>query len=196
MLSTSITIAFTCLLSASTVPAAYIQPPPVLRGRENTVDNSSVVKLGSLVPYSASDRPNPLRLAVSPSCGSFSSSSYTDVGYNYSGITTLVTFGDSWTTTGTSDGSTSQPPIVLPPISTAGGRASDGMIWTEWISNITAAGKLMIKNYAVVSAVSDASYGISMPFGNDFIAQMNIFLSQGNQLDPDTTLYMVYFGIK
>jgi hypothetical protein len=53
------------------------------------------------------------------------------------------------------------------------------MIWTEWISNITAARKLVIKNYAVVSAVSDTSFGSSIP-ENDFVAQMNSFLSQGN----------------
>lgn len=167
-----------------------------------SASNAQQSVLGPLVPFDHSNDTNPLHLAVEPSCGSFSSPSYTDVGFplSFSTIDTIVSFGDSWTSTGTYDGSANNPAIVVPPNSLAGGRASDGIVWTEWLSKYTSGSRIVVKNYAVGGAVTDSYFTTGYPSGcpscNDFVRQVNIFTSQVNSLDPSKTLYTVFFGIK
>lgn len=48
---------------------------------------------------------------------------------------TIVTFGDSYTTAGVTDGSTPAPPVVIPPNPKAGGRTTNGLTWIENIAD-------------------------------------------------------------
>lgn len=60
--------------------------------------------------------------------------------------TNIVTFGDSYTTDGKADGSTPEPPVVIPPNPKAGGRTTNGLTWVE---NIAADTRALLKDYAV-----------------------------------------------
>lgn len=48
---------------------------------------------------------------------------------------TIVTFGDSYTSAGETNGSTPAPPVVIPPNPRAGGRETNGFTWIENIAN-------------------------------------------------------------
>lgn len=48
---------------------------------------------------------------------------------------TIVTFGDSYTTDGMFNGSKPAPPVVIPPNPKAGGRTTNGLTWIENIAN-------------------------------------------------------------
>jgi len=106
--------------------------------------------------------------------------------------TTLVCFGDSYTDGGTHDGSPLKPAVVIPPNPQAGGRASDGPVWAEDIVNDT---KAILKDYARGGAVTNVTLWPSKAGQSDFITQVALFLNQSNNLNPNTTLYSVFFGI-
>ncbi|KAF7288500.1 Carbohydrate esterase family 16 protein [Mycena chlorophos] len=162
----------------------------------------------------AVNRTQPIKLRAKPVCGSFSSQNFTEVntGVDLNATKTIVTFGDSWTSNG-SNGTIPFAPIVFPPNPSAGARqgnnfrarASNSYVWVENLAN-TIGAKLI--NYAVGGAVVDLSaynstnQGVTYTSDNllrvDFIDQTNLFLEQGrflSDLDPDTTLYTVHFGI-
>ncbi|KAF8602734.1 hypothetical protein BDV93DRAFT_557210 [Ceratobasidium sp. AG-I] len=141
-----------------------------------------------------------LKLAFTPSCGNFSSSTYvnTNAGIDLSKIkTAVVPFGDSWTAMNDSTGVYPPPaPVFLGTYSMAGGRASNGPTWTEYIANDTG---VEVHPYAVGGAVTDLTLwptaiarGINI---NSFTNQTKIFLSQNHTWDPASTLYTIFFGI-
>ncbi|KAL7284835.1 hypothetical protein ACG7TL_002148 [Trametes sanguinea] len=90
-----------------------------------------------------------------------------NAGVDLKRIKTIVAFGDSYTDGGRDDGGPLAPPVVVPPDAEAGGRSTDGKVWVEDIADDIGA---TLKDYAT-------------------------FLNQSNDLDPDTTLYAIFFGI-
>ncbi|KAH7340118.1 hypothetical protein B0J17DRAFT_715358 [Rhizoctonia solani] len=141
-----------------------------------------------------------LKLAFKPKCGKFNSVTYVNAN---SGIdlrkikTAVVPFGDSWTAMNDSAGVyPPPPPVFLGTYSMAGGRASNGPTWTEYIANDTSS---EVHPYAVGGAVTDLSLwptAIARKINiNSFTNQTKIFLSQNNTWDPATTLYTIFFGI-
>ncbi|KAJ7792431.1 hypothetical protein B0H13DRAFT_2172539 [Mycena leptocephala] len=159
-------------------------------------------------------KPFTIRLKASPVCGDFSSESFTEVntGVDLNATKTIVAFGDSWTSNG-SNGTIPFAPIVFPPNPSAGARlgnnfrarASNGYVWVEDLAN-TLGAKLI--DYSVGGAVVDllawntTNHGVTFTSDNllrtDFVAETALFLQQGHflaDLNPDTTLYTVQFGI-
>ncbi|TDL23160.1 hypothetical protein BD410DRAFT_170547 [Rickenella mellea] len=152
-----------------------------------------------------------LSLAVSPTCGSLNSTNFTELntGVNLKATKTVVAFGDSWTANG-SNGTIPFPPVLYPPNPSAGsysgrGRASNGYVWVEDLGNSIGA---KVIDYAVGGAVVDLQAYNSTKNGPvftsdnqlrvDFVEQTSLFLQQGRflaDLNPDTTLYTVQFGI-
>ncbi|CAE7128047.1 unnamed protein product [Rhizoctonia solani] len=141
-----------------------------------------------------------LKLAFKPQCGKFSSATYVNAN---SGIdlrkikTAVVPFGDSWTAMNDSTGAyPPPPPVFLGTYSMAGGRASNGPTWTEYIANDTSS---EVHPYAIGGAVTDLTLwptAIARKINiNSFTNQTKIFLSQNNTWDPSTTLYTIFFGI-
>ncbi|KAK7048387.1 carbohydrate esterase family 16 protein [Favolaschia claudopus] len=162
----------------------------------------------------AVNRTLPIQLRASPLCGDFSSSSFTEVntGVTLNATKTIVAFGDSWTSNG-SNGTIPFAPIVFPPNPSAGARAgnnfraraSNGYVWVEDLAN-TVGAKLL--DYSVGGAVVDLSAwnstnkGVTFTSDNllrtDFVTETALFLQQGHllaDLNPDTTLYTVQFGM-
>ncbi|KAJ6559862.1 hypothetical protein B0H19DRAFT_1145960 [Mycena capillaripes] len=155
-----------------------------------------------------------LTLAVAPACGSLNSENFTEVnaGINLNAIKTLVTFGDSWTSTG-SNGTVPLPPILHPPLPSAGarnsenrratnGRATNGFMWSE---RLAADLNAKLLDYSWGGAIIDNfAYNTTSPLNktgvprSDFVAQAGLFFLQGRFLDalvPSQTLYTVAFGI-
>jgi len=162
----------------------------------------------------AVNRTQPIKLLASPVCGKLSSQNFTEAntGVTLNATKTIVAFGDSWTSNG-SNGTIPFPPVVFPPNPSAGARlgnnfrarASNGYVWVEDLAN-TLGAKLI--DYSVGGAVVDLSAwnstnkGVTFTSDNllrtDFVAETALFLQQGHilaDLDPDTTLYTVQFGI-
>ncbi|KAJ7347504.1 hypothetical protein DFH08DRAFT_779710 [Mycena albidolilacea] len=150
-----------------------------------------------------------LTLAVQPACGSLASENFTEVnaGINLSAIRTLVTFGDSWTSTG-SNGTVPLPPIMHPPLPSAGARnsenrrATNGFMWSE---RLAADFNAKLLDYSWGGAIIDNfAYNTTSPLNKtgaqrtDFVAEARLFFLQGRFLDalvPSQTLYTVGFGI-
>lgn len=65
--------------------------------------------------------------------------------------TNIVTFGDSYTTVGVTDGSTPAAPVVIPPNPKAGGRTTNGLVWIEGIAGDTGA---HLRDYAVCPKIA------------------------------------------
>ncbi|KAJ7069717.1 hypothetical protein C8F01DRAFT_524818 [Mycena amicta] len=163
----------------------------------------------------AANRTQPISLLAKPVCGDLGlSPNFTEAntGVNLNATKTIVAFGDSWTSNG-SNGTIPFAPVVFPPNPSAGARlgnnfrarASNSYVWVEDLAN-TLGAKLI--DYAVGGAVVDLSAwnstnkGVTFTSDNllrvDFIEQTNLFLQQGHflsDLNPDTTLYTVHFGI-
>ncbi|TFK56387.1 hypothetical protein OE88DRAFT_1620542 [Heliocybe sulcata] len=135
-----------------------------------------------------------VHLAISPTCGTLGGS---PANVN-SGLLplneykTIVVFGDGYSSNGVSDGSTAEPAIVIPPSPKAGGRMSDGPVWTEYLAADSGA---TLKNYAVDGAYADKYQWPNTADATDSTSQVNYFVSQDNYFDPDTTLYIMFFGI-
>ncbi|KAI0318729.1 carbohydrate esterase family 16 protein, partial [Amylostereum chailletii] len=136
-----------------------------------------------------------IHLAVGPNCGQLGGN-FTDVnaGIDLSTVKTIVSFGDSYTDGGIRNGSKLLPPVLIPPDPEAGGRITNGPVWIENIANDIGA-RLM--DYAFSGAVVNVSLWPSAAAEGqtDFIHETATFLNQSNLLDPDTTLYTVFFGI-
>ncbi|KAI0771289.1 hypothetical protein BD413DRAFT_476245 [Trametes elegans] len=139
------------------------------------------------------DRNNGIHLAVAPVCGPLSGNvSDVNAGITLEKIKTIVAFGDSYTDGGREDGGPLAPPVVIPPDALAGGRSTDGKVWVEDIADDIGA---TLKDYAQSGAVTDLSLWPSAIKKVDFLGQMKTFLNQSNNLDPDSTLYAIFFGI-
>ncbi|KAJ7257769.1 hypothetical protein C8J57DRAFT_1342727 [Mycena rebaudengoi] len=152
---------------------------------------------------------SPLHLAVQPACGSLDSETFTELntGIKLSAIRTIVSFGDSWTSTG-SNGTVPFPPIMHPPLPSAGSRtsqnrrATNGFMWSE---NLASDLNAKLLDYSWGGAVIDNfAYNTTSPNNatgrprSDFVAQAGLFFLQGRFLDalvPSQTLYTVSFGI-
>ncbi|KAG9307917.1 carbohydrate esterase family 16 protein [Chiua virens] len=135
-----------------------------------------------------------VRLAVHPQCGPLSGDvSDVNAGLDLANVKAIVSFGDSYTDGGRQDGGPLAPAVLVPPNPFAGGRSTNGKIWVEHIADSVGA-ELM--DYAWSSAVTNISLWPSNPYPRDFIMQTTTFLEQSNKLDPDTTLYTIFFGIK
>ncbi|KAJ6461739.1 hypothetical protein C8R45DRAFT_1027834 [Mycena sanguinolenta] len=150
-----------------------------------------------------------LTLAVQPACGSLASVNFTEVnaGISLNTIKTVVTFGDSWTSTG-SNGTVPLPPILHPPLPSAGAansenrRATNGFMWSE---RLAADLNAKLLDYSWGGAIIDNfAYNTTSPLNktgvprSDFVAQAGLFFLQGHFLDalvPSQTLYTVAFGI-
>ncbi|KAJ6559167.1 hypothetical protein DFH09DRAFT_1162098 [Mycena vulgaris] len=154
---------------------------------------ASILAKGHHEPFqfiTAVNRTQPIKLMAAPVCGDFMAQSFTEVntGVKLNATKTVVAFGDSWTSNGSN-----------------GSRASNGYVWVEDLAN-TLGAKLI--DYSVGGAVVDLSAwnttnkGITFTSDNllrtDFVAETSLFLQQGHllaDLNPDTTLYTVQFGI-
>ncbi|KAJ7098542.1 hypothetical protein B0H15DRAFT_581084 [Mycena belliarum] len=150
-----------------------------------------------------------LTLAVEPACGSLDAATFTELntGINLSNIKTVVTFGDSWTSTG-ANGTVPLPPILHPPLPSAGARnsenrrATNGFMWSERLAADLNAklldyswGGAVIDNFAYNTTSPRNATGVPR---SDFVAQTALFALQGRFLDalvPRQTLYTVAFGI-
>ncbi|KAJ7127680.1 hypothetical protein C8R44DRAFT_873493 [Mycena epipterygia] len=150
-----------------------------------------------------------LTLAVQPACGALSSVNFTELntGINLKLIKTVVTFGDSWTSTG-ANGTVPLPPILHPPLPSAGAsnsenrRATNGFMWSERLAADLNAklldyswGGAIIDNFAYNTTSPNNKTGVPR---SDFVAQAALFFLQGRFLDPlvpSQTLYTVAFGI-
>ncbi|KAG0702259.1 hypothetical protein DFH29DRAFT_999497 [Suillus ampliporus] len=135
-----------------------------------------------------SDDPNDgIHLAVSPKCGPLSGpASDFNAGLNLPQCKTIVSFGDSFTYGGRHNGSPLEPAVLIPPNALAGGRSTNGPVWVEAIAGDIGA---KVMDYAWSSAVTNISLWPSNLYPRDFVMQ------SVNDLDPETTLYTVFFGI-
>ncbi|EGN93505.1 carbohydrate esterase family 16 protein [Serpula lacrymans var. lacrymans S7.3] len=134
-----------------------------------------------------------IHLAVGPQCGPLGGTTAdVNAGLNLGQYKTIVSFGDSYTDGGRHDGGPLAPPVIIPPNAQAGGRSTNGRVWIEDIADDIGA---TLMDYAISSAVTNITLWPSNPKDVDFIMQVNTFLSQSNNLDSDTTLYTVFFGI-
>ncbi|KAF9034450.1 carbohydrate esterase family 16 protein [Hymenopellis radicata] len=135
----------------------------------------------------------PVHLAVSPRCGTLNGTvSDLNAGVNPANFKAIVSFGDSFTDGGIDNGTTLLPAVVIPPNPFAGWRSTNGPVWAEDVANATGAD---ILSYAQWAACTDLALWPSNPRQVDFLGQMATFLGQNHQLDPDTTLYSMFFGI-
>ncbi|KAI0752437.1 hypothetical protein C8Q80DRAFT_1145938 [Daedaleopsis nitida] len=134
-----------------------------------------------------------IHLAVSPVCGPLSGQTAdANAGIDFKTIKTIVAFGDSYTDGGRQDGGPLPPAVVIPPDAEAGGRSTDGKTWVEGLADDAGA---TIMDYAQSGACTDLSLWPSAIKKVDFIGQMATFLGQSNDLDSDSTLYAIFFGI-
>ncbi|KAF8514791.1 hypothetical protein JB92DRAFT_2917919 [Gautieria morchelliformis] len=142
------------------------------------------------------DTNNGIHLAIGPNCGSLSGL-FSDVNAGLLALDsykTIVSFGDSYTDTGGNrDGTPPPPAVVIPPNPEAGGRSSNGPMWVEDFA--LDHGQITVMNYAISAAVTNASLWPSRANNSDFIHQVDLFLSQSHNLDPASTLFVVFFGI-
>lgn len=141
-----------------------------------------------------SDDNSGIHLAVQPRCGQVGGNAADlAAGIRPEMIKTIVSFGDSFSSAGKDDGSPQDPPVIVPPNPLAGGRSTNGFLWVEDVA--LDLNNAAVKNYAQAGACTDLSLWPSNPRKVDFIGQVKKFLSQGNNLDPSTTLYTIFFGI-
>jgi len=140
-----------------------------------------------------------LTLAYTPICGALNSPSFTNVnkGISLDRIRNVIPFGDSWTAMNDSTGVFPPPPAVITGTNPmAGGRASNGPTWTEYIANDT---NSPVHPYAVGGAVTNLTLWPTAIARNisisTFINQTDVFVNQDPKFDPETTLFAVFFGI-
>ncbi|KAF9468024.1 hypothetical protein BDZ94DRAFT_1246970 [Collybia nuda] len=154
----------------------------------------SVFYLLSSLAVTLAQRNSGITLAVGPKCGTLSGAPL-DVNAGLLPLAqyrTLVAFGDSYTDGGIRTGAPLLPAILTPPSPKAGGRTTNGPVWAEGLTMDTGA---TIMDYAVGGAVTDAKLWPSKSTASDFKTQVSLFTSQNNNLNPNTTLYAVFFGI-
>ncbi|KAL4072314.1 carbohydrate esterase family 16 protein [Scleroderma citrinum] len=134
-----------------------------------------------------------VHLAVHPRCGPlFGNYSDVNAGLDMAMYSTIVSFGDSYTDGGRHDGGNLAPAVVDPPNPFAGGRSTNGKLWVEHLADSVGA---QLMDYAWSSAVTNITLWPDNPLPRDFSMQTTLFLEQSHQLDPETTLYTVFFGI-
>lgn len=179
----------------SSVPCAWLSQLHGLIGKLHyyLVALLGIASTFSDGPILMNESGNDVRLAISPRCGLLSEVvSDVNTGINIGAIKTIVSFGDSYTDGGNDDGSPLEPAVLIPPSVLAGGRSTNGPVWIERLANKSEA---VLMSYAQWGACIDLSIWPSNPRKVDFIGQMSTFLNQAQELDPETTLYSLFFGI-
>ncbi|KAF7773137.1 hypothetical protein Agabi119p4_5304 [Agaricus bisporus var. burnettii] len=146
------------------------------------------------IPFPAPPPNSDIHLAINPTCGQLSGDTADlNAGIDKHSIKTIVSFGAS-----SSFYFYEQPSLNVRtgqlhrrcPL--AGGRSTNGLTWVENVANDLNA---TIKDYAQAGACIDLNLWPSNPRKIDFLGQMKTFLGQNNALDPNTTLYSIFFGI-
>ncbi|KIY73365.1 carbohydrate esterase family 16 protein [Cylindrobasidium torrendii FP15055 ss-10] len=139
-----------------------------------------------------------LNLAKDPSCGTMSSDTAVDVnaGIDLSKITTVVAFGDGYTSIDIADGGDSaSAPEQSGTDPKAGGRFTNGRVWVEYFaSNISAT----LKDYAVPKTVvsNDLYAKADLSDTRDFLTQSSLFMAQKGRPESDSTLVVLYEGME
>lgn len=162
--------------SSSSTPASS-EPTeasvPSSAGPSTSSTTSSSVKARQTAPANTSSWiypitdivQSPIVLGFPPFCGSLSTAVpvNTNAGIDVQDIETIVSFGDSWSSTGWDDGRAGEQPIVRPPDAFAGrpdpyfgGRMSNGLVWVEWMTKIFPKHP-NLRDFAVTGAVSNIS---------------------------------------
>ncbi|KAF5377146.1 hypothetical protein D9757_008792 [Collybiopsis confluens] len=157
---------------------------------------ASVWKLLSFAIGAASLRRQtlqPVHLAVQPNCGSLSGPP-ADVNGGLQPLgsyKSIVSFGDSYTSGGTINGSKLPPPILSPPNPNAGGRISNGPLWIE---NLASSAGAELHDWAANGSVVDSSIYLNRTFdAPDFMTQVNNYID--TRLASAETLYVIFMGI-
>ncbi|KAJ6619428.1 hypothetical protein B0H10DRAFT_2367116 [Mycena sp. CBHHK59/15] len=138
----------------------------------------------------AVNRTQPIKLRATPVCGELSSKSFTEVntGVQLNATKTIVAFGDSWTSNGSN---------VFPPNPSAGARPGNNFR-ARASNGYYSVGGAVVDLSAWNSTNKGVTYTSDNLLRTDFVAETSLFLQQGHflaDLDPDTTLYTVQFGI-
>ncbi|KAJ7455802.1 hypothetical protein FB451DRAFT_1184096 [Mycena latifolia] len=167
---------------------------------------------------------SPLTLAVDPACGSLDSVNFTELntGINLNAIKCTLglrldarisfsacSHSNSMQCASSANGTVPLPPIMHPPLPSAGARnsenrrATNGFVWSE---RLAADFNAKLLDYSWGGAIIDNfAYNTTSPLNatgvprSDFVAQAGLFALQGRFLDalvPSQTLYAVAFGIK
>ncbi|KAG0146817.1 hypothetical protein CROQUDRAFT_43824 [Cronartium quercuum f. sp. fusiforme G11] len=137
----------------------------------------------------------PLYLAERPNCKPHGSPLLRNEGINVTGIKTIYAFGDSWMANGQTIGGPAPPPRQTGDDPKAGYRASNGLVWTEYLAKKLHAN---LKDYAIGGAVTDRHLWpsrVNLSTTTDMVQHVNTYLSQKNVIDPATTLCLISYGI-
>ncbi|KAG8892503.1 hypothetical protein FRC00_011942 [Tulasnella sp. 408] len=116
------------------------------------------------------ERNDGIHLAIGTHCGSAKGNA-TDVSEGLRTLTTyktVVSFGDSYTAGGRADGGPLLPPVLTGTSPKAGGRTTNGPVWSEDIANDIGA---TFMDYAIGGAVTDARLWPAKANNSDFIHQ-------------------------
>ncbi|KAJ3757210.1 carbohydrate esterase family 16 protein [Lentinula raphanica] len=137
-----------------------------------------------------------VHLAVSPNCGSLSGPP-ADINNGLkplSNYSTIVAFGDSYTSGSIFNGSALPPPVLSPPNPNAGGRITNGPLWVE---NLAAAANATLQDWAVNGSVIDHNMYPSINFGDipDYLTQVQNYIGVRPSSVVDDTLYVIFMGM-
>ncbi|KAJ4470924.1 hypothetical protein J3R30DRAFT_3710880 [Lentinula aciculospora] len=137
-----------------------------------------------------------VHLAVAPNCGSLSGPP-ADINYGLkplSSYSTIVAFGDSYTSGSTFNGSTLPLPILSPPDPNAGGRITNGALWVE---NLAAAANATLQDWAVNGSVVDHNMYLGINFTGipDYLTQVQNYIGARPSSVVEETLYVVFMGM-
>ncbi|KAI0033718.1 carbohydrate esterase family 16 protein [Vararia minispora EC-137] len=134
-----------------------------------------------------------IHLAITAPCGKFGGGfTNANAGIKLRAFKTMVAFGDSYTDGGRHDGGPLAPAVLVGNSTRAGGRITNGPVWIEHVANRS---HTLLMDYAISGALTNTSLWPSRAGSADFVGEVQTFLSQGNDLDPDETLYLGFFGI-
>lgn len=138
-----------------------------------------------------------VHLAVTPNCGNLSGSP-ADVNQGLkplSSYTTIVAFGDSYTSGGTFNGSVLAPAVLSPPDPNAGGRISNGPLWVE---NLASVANATLQDWAVNGSVVDSILYPTISFEGqpDYLTQVENYIGANPSVkDVDNILYVIFMGM-
>ncbi|KAJ3739788.1 carbohydrate esterase family 16 protein [Lentinula detonsa] len=137
-----------------------------------------------------------VHLAVSPNCGSLSGPP-ADINNGLkplSNYSTIVAFGDSYTSGGTFNGAVLPPPVLSPPNPNAGGRITNGALWVE---NLATVANATLQDWAVNGSIVDHNMYPSINFAGipDYLTQVQNYIGVRPSSVVDDTLYVIFMGM-
>ncbi|KAJ3798680.1 carbohydrate esterase family 16 protein [Lentinula aff. detonsa] len=137
-----------------------------------------------------------VHLAVAPNCGSLSGPP-ADINNGLkplSNYSTIVAFGDSYTSGGTFNGAVLPPPVLSPPNPNAGGRITNGPLWVE---NLATVANATLQDWAVNGSVVDHNMYPSINFAGipDYLTQVQNYIGVRPSSVVDDTLYVIFMGM-